>query len=502
MTTETTVANVPYWINGRQATPKDARRLPVTNAATGEVVREVPCADATDIDLAVESAKAAFAGWRATPPLRRARILMRFRDLLVQHKGQIAAVVTEEHGKTLEDAEGSVQRGLEVVEFATGIPHLLKGEHSEDVGAGIDSHTVRQPLGVCAGITPFNFPVMCPLWMIPVALACGNTFILKPSEKDPSASVMLAHLLKEAGLPDGVLNVVQGDKEAVNALLQHPGIAAVSFVGSTPIARHVYETGTAAGKRVQALGGAKNHAVVLPDADLDGAADALIGAGYGSAGERCMAISAVVAVGEAGDALVSKLSERAQALSVGPGDREGVQMGPLITAEHAARVTGYIDTGADEGAKVVVDGRGMVVAGHEQGHFVGPTLFDQVTDEMTIYRDEIFGPVLVVLRTETLGEAIDLINRNPYGNGTAVFTRSGAAARRFANEIQVGMVGVNVPIPVPMAFFSFGGWKNSLFGDLHVHGPEGVKFYTRTKVVTTRWPVHQDGVSLTMPTMK
>ena len=314
--------------------------------------------------------------------------------------------------------------------------------------------------------------------------------------------MLLAHLVKEAGLPDGVLNVVQGDKEAVNALLQHPGIAAVSFVGSTPIARHVYETGTAAGKRVQALGGAKNHAVVLPDADLDGAADALIGAGYGSAGERCMAISAVVAVGEAGDALVSKLSERAQALSVGPGDREGVQMGPLITAEHAARVTGYIDTGADEGAKVVVDGRGMVVAGHEQGHFVGPTLFDQVTDEMTIYRDEIFGPVLVVLRAETLGEAIDLINRNPYGNGTAVFTRSGAAARRFANEIQVGMVGVNVPIPVPMAFFSFGGWKNSLFGDLHVHGPEGVKFYTRTKVVTTRWPVHQDGVSLPMPTMK
>ncbi|MBM41799.1 MAG: methylmalonate-semialdehyde dehydrogenase (CoA acylating) [Acidobacteria bacterium] len=502
MTTETTVANVPYWINGRQATPKDARRLPVTDSATGEVVRKVPCADATDIDLAVESAKAAFAGWRATPPLRRARILMRFRDLLVQHKSQIAAVVTEEHGKTLEDAEGSVQRGLEVVEFATGIPHLLKGEHSEDVGAGIDSHTVRQPLGVCAGITPFNFPVMCPLWMIPVALACGNTFILKPSEKDPSASVMLAHLLKEAGLPDGVLNVVQGDKEAVNALLQHPGIAAVSFVGSTPIARHVYETGTAAGKRVQALGGAKNHAVVLPDADLDGAADALIGAGYGSAGERCMAISAIVAVGEAGDALVSKLSERAQALSVGPGDREGVQMGPLITAEHAARVTGYIDTGADEGAKVIVDGRGLVVAGHEKGHFVGPTLFDQVTDEMTIYRDEIFGPVLVVLRTETLGEAIDLINRNPYGNGTAVFTRSGAAARRFANEIQVGMVGVNVPIPVPMAFFSFGGWKSSLFGDLHVHGPEGVKFYTRTKVVTTRWPVHQDGVSLTMPTMK
>jgi malonate-semialdehyde dehydrogenase (acetylating)/methylmalonate-semialdehyde dehydrogenase len=502
MTTQTCVSTVPFWIDGRLATPHDPRRLPVTNAATGQVVREVPCANATDIDLAVERAQAAFPGWRATPPLRRARILMRFRDLLAQHKSRIAAIVTEEHGKTLDDAAGSVQRGLEVVEFATGIPHLLKGEHAEDVGTGVDSHSMRQPLGVCAGITPFNFPVMCPLWMIPVALACGNTFILKPSEKDPSASVMLAHLLKEAGLPDGVLNVVHGDKEAVNGLLTHPGVAAVSFVGSTPIARHVYETATAHGKRVQALGGAKNHAVVLPDADLDGTADALLGAAYGSAGERCMAISAVVAVGEAGDAIVSRLAERARALTVGPGDRDGVDMGPLITAAHADRVRGYIDAGADEGADLVVDGRGLVVAGYEGGHFVGPTLFDGVTDAMSIYREEIFGPVLVVLRADTLGDAIDLVNRNPYGNGTAVFTRSGAAARRFASEIQVGMVGVNVPIPVPMAFFSFGGWKGSLFGDLHVHGPDGVRFYTRTKVITTRWPAHQDGVSLTMPTMQ
>jgi len=502
MTTQSVVSTVPFWIDGRQTTPQDARRLPVTNAATGEVVREVPCADDTDVALAVETARAAWPGWRATPPLRRARILMRFRELLAEHTDRLAAVVTEEHGKTLPDAAGSVQRGLEVVEFATGIPHLLKGEHAEDVGAGIDTHTLRQPIGVCAGVTPFNFPVMCPLWMIPVALACGNTFILKPSEKDPSASMMVAHLLKEAGLPDGVLNVLHGDREAVTGLLTHPDIAAVSFVGSTPVARHVYETATAHGKRVQALGGAKNHAVVLPDADLDRTADALIGAGYGSAGERCMAISAIVAVGEAGDALVDRLADRARALSVGPGDREGVEMGPLITAAHAERVRGYIDAGAGEGARLVVDGRDLVVPGHERGHFVGPTLFDRVTPEMSIYRDEIFGPVLVVVRADTLREAIDLINRNPYGNGTAVFTGSGAAARQFAHEIEVGMVGINVPIPVPMAFFSFGGWKSSLFGDLHVHGPEGVAFYTRGKVVTTRWPEHQDGVSLTMPTMK
>ena len=411
-------------------------------------------------------------------------------------------MITIEHGKTLPDALGSTLRGLEVIEFATGIPHLLKGEHSDNVGSDIDSHTLKQSLGVCVGITPFNFPVMVPMWMVPVALACGNTFVLKPSEKDPSASMLLARLFQEAGLPDGVLNVIHGDKEAVDALLVHPDVAAVSFVGSTPVARYVYETATNAGKRVQALGGAKNHAVVLPDADLDGAADALIGAAYGSAGERCMAISAVVAVGEAGDAIVAKLKERASALTVGPGDRPEVEMGPLITADHLAKVTGYIDTGSREGATVVLDGRNLSVEGGHKGYFVGPTLFDHVKPDMTIYRDEIFGPVLVVVRTDTYSQAIDLVNKNAYGNGTAVFTQSGSAARRFEHEIEVGMVGINVPIPVPMAFFSFGGWKDSLFGDLHVHGIEGVKFYTRTKVITKRWPDAPEAVSLTMPTMK
>jgi malonate-semialdehyde dehydrogenase (acetylating)/methylmalonate-semialdehyde dehydrogenase len=502
MTTQTAVSIVPFWINGQHTASRGSRQGPVTNAATGEVIRAVPFANDTDIDLAVQSARAAFPAWRATPPLRRARILMRFRDLIERHTDEIAAAITEEHGKTLPDAAGSVQRGLEVVEFATGIPHLLKGEHAEDVGTGVDSHTVRQPIGVCAGITPFNFPIMCPMWMIPVALACGNTFVLKPSEKDPSASMLVAQLLTEAGLPKGVLNVVHGDKQAVDAILRHPDIAAISFVGSTPVARHIYETASANGKRVQALGGAKNHAVVLPDADLDAAADALIGAAYGSAGERCMAISAVVAVGDAGDAIVSRLRERAAALRVGPGDREGVEMGPLITEAHLNRVRGYVDAGEREGADLVVDGRGLSVTGHKNGHFLGPTLFDHVTRDMSIYRDEIFGPVLVVLRAQSFGEAIDIVNQSPYGNGTAVFTRSGAAARQFANEIQVGMVGVNVPIPVPMAFFSFGGWKSSLFGDLHMHGPDGVRFYTRTKVITTRWPARRETVDLSMPTMR
>ncbi len=501
-TTQLTLSTVPFWIDGRHHAARGPRSGTVTNSATGEVVRTVPFANAADVDAAVGSARRAFPAWRATTPMRRARILMRFRDLLDRRQGDLAAVITEEHGKTLSDAAGSVQRGLEVVEFATGIPHLLKGEHSEDVGAGVDSHTVRQPLGVCAGITPFNFPIMCPMWMAPVALACGNTFVLKPSEKDPSASMLAAELLKEAGLPDGVFNVVHGDKDAVDALLAHPDVAAVSFVGSTPVARYVYETGCAQGKRVQSLGGAKNHAVVLPDADLDATADALIGAAYGSAGERCMAISAVVAVGEAGDALVPRLAARAAALAVGPGDRAGVDMGPLITPAHAERVRGYIDAGEREGAALVIDGRGVEVEGHAGGHFVGPTLFDHVTRDMSIYRDEIFGPVLVVVRAASHTEAIEIVNRNPYGNGTAVFTRSGAAARRFTNEIQVGMVGVNVPIPVPMAFFSFGGWKSSLFGDLHVHGPDGVKFYTRAKVITSRWPEQRETVNLSMPTMK
>ncbi len=500
--TAVSTPTLPFWINGKATPPRSTRQGDATNAATGEVVRKIPFANAEDVDAAVQAAATAFPAWRATPPLRRARILMRFRDLLERHTSEIAALVTEEHGKTLPDAAGSVQRGLEVVEFAIGVPHLLKGEHSEEVGTAVDCHTVKQPLGVCVGITPFNFPVMVPLWMFPVAIACGNTFVLKPSEKDPSPSVRLAELLTEAGLPDGVLNVVHGDKESVDALLTHPDVRAVSFVGSTPIARHIYETAGQEGKRVQALGGAKNHAVVLPDADLEAAADALIGAAYGSAGERCMAISAVVAVGEAGDRLVATLRDKAAHLKVGPGDVKGVEMGPLITKVHRDKVSGYVDTGEKEGATLVLDGRGLKVAGHENGYFLGPTLFDHVRPEMTIYKDEIFGPVLVVLRAENFTEAIDIVNHNPYGNGTAVFTRSGAAARRFENEIQVGMVGINVPIPVPMAFFSFGGWKSSLFGDLHVHGVEGVKFYTRTKVITTRWPEQKDAVSLSMPTMK
>ena len=503
MTTDIAEQTVPMWVDGHETTAETHRLAPVTNSATGAVVRTIPLANAADVDHAVRRARVAFPAWRDTPPLRRARILMKFRDLLERASPDIAALVTEEHGKTLPDAAGSIQRGLEVVEFATGIPHLLKGEHSENVGTDIDAHSIRQPLGVCVGITPFNFPVMCPLWMIPVALACGNTFVLKPSEKDPSAAVMLARLLTEAGLPDGVLNVIHGDKEAVTALLTHPDVAAVSFVGSTPVAKFVYETASAAEKRVQALGGAKNHAVILPDADLDAAADALIGAAYGSAGERCMAISAVVAVGAAADPLVKRLRVRAAALVVGPGDRAGVDVGPLITREHLERVLSYVDAGVAERATLVVDGRDVSVDGAQygEGFFLGPTLFDRVTSDMTIYRDEIFGPVLVVLRVESLEDAIALVNRSPYGNGTAIFTRSGGAARRFVHDIQVGMVGVNVPIPVPMAFYSFGGWKGSLFGDLHVHGSDGVRFYTRTKAVTTRWPVGSETAGLAMPTV-
>jgi len=478
---------VPFWIDGKPVA--GARRYgDVFNPASGQITKRVAFADAATIDAAVQAAAAALPAWRDTPPLRRARILQEFLQLLKKNQKELAALVTSEHGKTLPDAMGSVQRGMEVVEFACGIPHLLKGEHSENVGTQVDAHTLRQPVGVCAGITPFNFPVMVPLWMFPVAIACGNTFVLKPSEKVPSASLRMAQLLKEAGLPDGVLNVVHGDKAAVDALLDHPGVAAISFVGSTPIAKYIYETAARHGKRVQALGGAKNHAVVLPDADLEFAADALIGAAYGSAGERCMAISAVVAVGSAGDRLVSLLKDKAQKIKVGPGDCEGVEMGPLVTAEHRAKVASYIDKGKKEGARVVLDGSD---AGIKEGFFLGTTLFDHVRPEMEIYKNEIFGPVLVVLRAETLEEAISLVNGNPYANGTAIFTESGGAARRFANEIQVGMVGVNVPIPVPVAFYSFGGWKSSLFGDLHVHGIEGVKFYTRTKAITTRWP-HQD----------
>jgi len=492
---------VPAWIAGRAHLPA-GRAGDVYNPATGAVTRRVAFCGADAVGEAVKAATAAFPGWRDTTPLRRARIMQKFLQLMQDHQKELATIIVEEHGKTFPDAMGSVQRGIEVIEFACGVPHLAKGEYSESVGTGVDSYSLRQPVGVCAGITPFNFPVMVPLWMFPMAIACGNTFILKPSEKVPSASVRMAELFKKAGLPDGVLNVVHGDKEAVDAILNHPGVHAVSFVGSTPIARYIYETCAKNGKRVQALGGAKNHAIVLPDADLEFTADALIGAGYGSAGERCMAISAVVAVGEAGDPLVRLLAEKAKAIKIGPGNREGMDMGALVTEQHRDKVASYIDSGEREGAKLLVDGRGYRVPGHERGYFLGASLFDQVTPSMKIYQDEIFGPVLVVLRAKTLEEAIALVNANPYANGTAVFTESGGAARRFVNEIQVGMVGVNVPIPVPMAFFSFGGWKNSLFGDLHVHGLEGVKFYTRTKAVTTRWP-HQDtpAPGFHMPTM-
>jgi len=495
-------ANVGLWIEGRRERATATRFGDVTNPATGAVTRRVPLCNAADIDAAVKAAAKAYPEWRDTPPLRRARVMQKFLQLLQANQQELARLVTHEHGKTLPDAMGSVQRGIEVVEFACGIPHLLKGEHSENVGTGVDCHTVRQGVGVCAGITPFNFPVMVPLWMFPVAIACGNAFVLKPSEKVPSASMRMAELFKEAGLPDGVFNVVHGDKEAVDAILNHPGVHAVSFVGSTPIAKYIYETCATNGKRVQALGGAKNHAVVLPDADLEFAADALIGAAYGSAGERCMAISAVVAVGAAADPLVALLKKKAEAIMVGPGDREGVEMGPLVTRQHRDKVAGYVDQGVEEGAKLVLDGRGLKVPGHEAGFFLGTTLFDHVKTDMKIYQDEIFGPVLIVLRSKTLEDAIALVNRNPYANGTAIFTESGGAARRFENEIQVGMVGINVPIPVPVAFYSFGGWKNSLFGDLHMHGMEGVKFYTRTKVVTTRWP-HQDtpAPGLNMPTL-
>ena len=493
---------VPFWIDGRPAPARSTRLGNVTNPSTGDVIRQVPLANAADVDAAVQSSRAALPGWQATPPLRRARVLTRFRELLEANQKAIAALISEEHGKVFLDAMGSVQRGIEVVEFAQGAPHLLKGAFSESVGRDVDAYSILQPVGVCAGITPFNFPAMVPLWMLPVALACGNTFILKPSEKDPSPAILMADLAKQAGLPDGVLNVVHGDKEAVEALLAHPGIDAVSFVGSTPIAKHIYTTAAAAGKRVQALGGAKNHAVVMPDADIAFTTDAIMGAAYGSAGERCMAISAVVAVGDAGDRIVAALAEKARTLKVGPSMAEGSEMGPVVTAEHRARIVGYIDAGVAAGAELVVDGRGLTVPGHERGFFVGPTLFDRVSTDMTVYTDEIFGPVLVVLRASSLDEAVALVNANQYGNGTAIFTRSGAAARTFEQEVQVGMVGINVPIPVPMAFFSFGGWKASLFGDLHVHGTEGVKFYTRTKAVTRRWtedPIVGGGFH--MPTM-
>jgi len=483
----TTLQRLPLWIGGKPVASTTSRYGEVTNPATGEVIRHVPFATLAEVDAAAQSAAAALPSWRSAPALRRARVLMRFRELLDADKKSLRALITQEHGKTLADAEGEITRGLEVVEFATGVPHLVKGEYSENVGTGVDAYAIRQAVGVCAGITPFNFPAMVPMWMFPVAIACGNTFVLKPSERDPSTALRLAELLKEAGLPDGVFNVVHGDKEAVDALLEHPDVKAVSFVGSTPIARHVYETGTRHGKRVQALGGAKNHAIVMPDADLPFAVEAIVGAGYGSAGERCMAVSAVVAVGDVADALVQGLAERARRVTTGDGTTD-VEMGPVVTCAARDRIRGLIDRGCAEGATLVVDGRGISVPGREQGFFVGPTLFDHVQPGHAIYREEIFGPVLSVVRVDSLEAAIGLVNRNPYANGVALFTRSGYAARRFQEDVEVGMVGINVPIPVPMAFYSFGGWRASLFGDLHVHGMDGVRFYTRGKAVTARWP--------------
>jgi len=495
---------VGHWIDGRMVAGEGGRRAPVFNPALGVPVREVRLAERADVDLAVQSARAAQPAWARVTALQRSRVLFRFRELLQQNVQQLARVLSEEHGKTLADAEGELTRGMEVVEFACGAPQLLKGEFSESVGTGVDSYGVRQPLGVVAGITPFNFPAMVPMWMFPVALVCGNAFILKPSERDPSVSLMLADLLKQAGLPDGVFNVIQGDKAAVDALLEHPGIAAVSFVGSTPIARYIQAQGTAHGKRVQALGGAKNHAVVMPDADLNAAAEAIVGAAYGSAGERCMAISVVVAVGDStADALVERLRTRVVALKVGAPDAAGTDMGPLVTAQARERVCGYIDAGLGAGARLVLDGRAISVSGRERGFYVGPTLFDRVTPEMSIYREEIFGPVLSVVRAPDYAAALRLVNGHEYANGAAVFTQSGALAHAFARDVEIGMVGVNVPIPVPMAFHSFGGWRHSMFGDHHMHGPEGVRFYTRLKTVTQRWPepaaVRADFV---MPTMK
>jgi malonate-semialdehyde dehydrogenase (acetylating)/methylmalonate-semialdehyde dehydrogenase len=493
---------IEHWIGGGETTGSSTRHSVVWNPATGQEQAHVLLAEPSDVDAAVQAAAKAFDDWRDVGVLRRARVMFAMRALIEKNMDELAGIVADEHGKTVDDAKGEITRGLEVVEFAAGIPTLLKGEFSEQVATDVDSYSFRQPLGVVAGITPFNFPVMVPMWMHPVAIATGNTFVLKPSERDPSASNFVAQLYADAGLPEGVFNVVHGDKVAVDSILDHPQIAAVSFVGSTPIARYIYERGSASGKRVQALGGAKNHAIVLPDADLDYTADQLVAAGYGSAGQRCMAISAVVAVGGSGDVLVDKVRERTERIVVGPGRAEGSEMGPVVTPEARDRVVSYIDAGIAAGATAVVDGRGLSVEGHADGFFVGPTLLDGVTTDMSVYTDEIFGPVLVVLRADTFDEAIDLVNANAYGNGTAIFTSNGEAARRFQRNVTVGMVGITVPIPVPMAFYSFGGWKDSLFGDRHVHGAEGVGFYTRAKVVTSRWPHVHDatGAHLNFPT--
>ncbi|WP_116244947.1 CoA-acylating methylmalonate-semialdehyde dehydrogenase [Nocardiopsis sp. FIRDI 009] len=497
--------NVTHWIGGARHQGPAERRADVYNPATGKVSGTVDLAGPAEIDAAVRSAREAFPGWRDTSLSKRVQVLFRFRELVRANSDRLAEAISAEHGKVVSDAAGEVARGLEVVDFACGIPHLLKGGYSENVSTGVDSYSILQPLGVVAGITPFNFPAMVPMWMFPVAIACGNTFVLKPSEKDPSASLLLAELWAEAGLPDGVFNVLQGDKVAVDGLLEHPDVAAVSFVGSTPIAQYIYSRAAANGKRVQALGGAKNHMVVLPDADLDLAADSAVSAGFGSAGERCMAISAIAVVDSVADELIARIRERVERLRVGPGDDDRSEMGPLVTREHRDKVASYLESGVEQGATLAIDGRvHPVLGGESDGFWLGPSLLDHVTPEMDCYRDEIFGPVLSVVRVSDYDEAVRLINDNRYGNGTAIFTNDGGAARRFQNEIQVGMVGINVPIPVPMAYYSFGGWKQSLFGDSHAHGTEGVHFYTRTKAVTARWTDPgkrpEGGVNLGFPT--
>ena len=494
---------IKHFVGGKVISGNSERKGKVFNPATGEQESEVILASKSDLDGAVEIAQKAFESWSLNPPLQRARIMFKFKELIEKNFDELAKLIVSEHGKVYEDAKGSLIRGLEVVEFACGIPHLLKGEFSENVGTNVDSYSMRQPLGVAAGITPFNFPAMVPMWMFPLAIACGNSFILKPSEKDPSCPMKLAELLHEAGLPEGVFNVVNGDKEVVDAILTNQNIKAVSFVGSTPIAKYIYENAAKNEKRVQALGGAKNHLVVMPDCDLDGAVNGLMGAAYGSAGERCMAQSVAVAVGDIGDELVSRLSKKAEALKIGPGMDKSSEMGPLVTKEHLEKVKGYVDLGVKEGAKLVLDGRNLKLQGYENGFYIGGCLFDHVTTDMRIYKEEIFGPVLSVVRVKTFEEATKMINEHEYGNGVSIYTRDGDAGRTFASKIQVGMVGINVPIPVPMAFHSFGGWKRSLFGDSGTHGMEGVKFYTKLKTITSRWPSGiRSNPEFIMPTMK
>ena len=496
-------ADVGHFIEGRRVPGSGTRTQPIFNPATGKEARTLRLGDVADVDAAVAAAKKAFVGWSETPPIRRARVMLRFLELMNKHRDELAAIITAEHGKVFSDAQGEVSRGIDVIEFACGIPQLLKGDYTEQVSTGIDNWTTRQALGVVAGITPFNFPCMVPCWMFPVAIAAGNAFVLKPSERDPSASLFMAGLLQEAGLPDGVFSVVQGDKVVVDALLVHPDVKAISFVGSTPIANYIYQTGAQHGKRVQALGGAKNHMVVMPDADIDQAIDALVGAGYGSAGERCMAISVAVLVGDVADKLIPRLAERARTLIVKNGMEADAEMGPVVTRQALERIEGYIALGVEEGASLVVDGRGLKVPGHEEGFFTGGTLFDNVTPEMRIYKEEIFGPVLACVRVKDFTEAVDLINAHEFGNGVACYTRDGHIAREFGRRIEVGMVGINVPIPVPMAWHGFGGWKRSLFGDMHAYGEEGVRFYTRQKSIMQRWPESTEkGAEFAMPTAK